>query len=400
LLALALVLYLVVRRPQGPADLATPLQNLTQAIGANQTQLTVLTEKVAHVEPVGEGLQSVQLELRSLAERVGTLESGQQTVKADLQTLGTGLTQTSAAAGNLLTATAAIRDELTQARERLAALQAEAHARQVLEQRTAESVRRLEAVIAGTQSKGVAGENILELVFAKLPQEWQVRNFRVGNKAVEFGLRLPNNLILPIDSKWPATSLLEQFACCEDPDEQQRLKGQIESAVLGKAREVKKYIDPNVTVPFGVAAVPDAVYEVCSGIQADVFQQNVVLVAYSMFVPYLLLVFQTVLKTSQNVDLEKLDAHLQTAQAGQSPPGGGGGPLLPCPDHAHQLPRRYEPPPEQDPKWPHQPPVERGTALGRLARAGLRDRRNWRPGPRLALKATAFRLCRQAIVQP
>jgi len=41
---------------------------------------------------------------------------------------------------------------------------------------------------------------------------------------------------------------------------------------------------------------------------------NVVLVSYSMFLPYLLLVFQTVLKTSQNIDLEKLDAYLQMAQ--------------------------------------------------------------------------------------
>ena len=44
------------------------------------------------------------------------------------------------------------------------------------------------------------------------------------------------------------------------------------------------------------------------------FKFNVVLVSYSMFVPYLLLVFQTALKNSQSVDLQKLDAYLQTAQ--------------------------------------------------------------------------------------
>jgi len=151
-------------------------------------------------------------------------------------------------------------------------------------------------------------------VFAKLPVEWQVRNFPVGNKSVEFGLRLPNNLILPIDSKWAATSLLEQFSLCEDPAEQQKLKSQIEAAVLAKAKEVKKYIDPNVTVGFGVAAVPDAVYDLCYGIQTEAFQMNVVLISYSMFIPYLLLVFQTILKASQNIDLHKLDAYLQTAQ--------------------------------------------------------------------------------------
>lgn len=197
----------------------------------------------------------------------------------------------------------------------LGELQAYARARHDLERQTAESIRRLETVIAGTQTKGVAGENILDVVFSKLPADWQVRDFRVGNKTVEFGLRLPNNLILPIDSKWTATSLLERFVACEDIDEQQRLKAQIEAAVLDKAKEVKKYVDPNVTTSFGIAVVPDAVYDLCSGVQCDVLQLNVALISHSMFVPYLLLVFQTMLKMSQNIDLQKLDAHLQTAQA-------------------------------------------------------------------------------------
>jgi DNA recombination protein RmuC len=195
----------------------------------------------------------------------------------------------------------------------LAELHAYTRARQDLERQTADSIRRLEMVIAGTQTKGMAGENILETVFANLPQEWQVRNFRVGDKAVEFALRLPNNLVLPIDSKWPATNLLERFAACEDLEEQRRLKAQIEKAVLDKAKEVRKYIDPNVTVNFGIAAVPDAVYDLSTGVQAEVFQLNVVLIGYSMFVPYLLLVFQTILKTSQSIDMQRLDAYLRSA---------------------------------------------------------------------------------------
>jgi len=196
----------------------------------------------------------------------------------------------------------------------LTELQAYTRARQDLERQTAESIRRLEMVIAGTQTKGAAGENILEAVFAQLPIEWQVRNFRVGDKAVEFGLRLPNNLVLPIDSKWPATHLLEQFAAADDPQDQQRIKAQIEKAVLDKAKEVRKYIDPNVTVNFGIAAVPDAVYDLSTGVQADVFQLNVVLIGYRMFVPYLLLVFQTILKTSQSFDVQRLDAYLRSAE--------------------------------------------------------------------------------------
>ena len=196
----------------------------------------------------------------------------------------------------------------------LVELRAFFRARQDVERTTLESVRRLEAVIAGTQTKGAAGENILEVVFAQLPAAWQERNFMVGNRVVEFGLRLPNDLVLPIDSKWAATPLLERFIASESVDEQQVLKRQIERAVVGKAREVRKYIDPNLTTPFGVAVVPDAVYDLCGGIQADVFRLNVVLISYSLFVPYLLLVFQTVLRSSYTVDMHRLEAYLNNVQ--------------------------------------------------------------------------------------
>jgi DNA recombination protein RmuC len=193
---------------------------------------------------------------------------------------------------------------------RLTELQTYAHARQDLERRTAESIRRLETVIAGTSSKGTAGENILEAMFANLPPEWQVRDFRVGNRTVEFGLVLPNGLIMPIDSKWPATDLLEQFSTCQDPREQQDLKARIEATVLSRVREIRKYIEPNLTVGFAAAVVPDAVYDLCYRIHPQVFRMNVVLVSYSMFVPYLLLVFQTILRTSQSIDVQRMEAYL------------------------------------------------------------------------------------------
>jgi len=224
------------------------------------------------------------------------------------------LAEASTAAGNLTETTSVIRTELSRAQENLVALQAHTGARQELERQTTESIRRLEAIIAGTHSKGAAGENIIEIVFAQLPADWQVRGFRLGNKIVEFGLRLPNNLILPIDSKWAATALMEQFFSCNNPVERQSLKSQVERVVVDRAKEIRKYIDPSQTVDFGVIAVPDAVYDLCCGIQVELFQSNVVLVSYSMFVPYLLLVFQTALKTTQTIDLQKVNAYLKSTQ--------------------------------------------------------------------------------------
>jgi DNA recombination protein RmuC len=183
-----------------------------------------------------------------------------------------------------------------------------------LGQQATDSIHRLERVLAGSQSKGIAGENIVEMMCSKLPPEWQVRDFSVGNKVVEFGIRLPNDLVLPIDSKWAASNLLEEFLNCEDPKEKQRIKAQIRSVVLGRASEIKKYIDPNLTSSFGIAAVPDPIYELCSEILAELLQLNVVLISYSMFQPYLLLVFQTTLKTLKAVDLKKLESYLLLAQ--------------------------------------------------------------------------------------
>jgi DNA recombination protein RmuC len=209
---------------------------------------------------------------------------------------------------------APVSDSVQNVQLSLAELRAHVAARDELERRTADSIRRLEMVIAGTQSRGAAGENILEVVFGTLPAEWQVRNLRVGDKHVEFGLRLPNNLVLPIDSKWTGVALIEQFGRCTDDLERRRVKAQIEATVLERARDLRKYVDPKLTVGFGLAALPDAVYDLCLGVQCDAFRENVVLVPYSMFVPYLMLVFQTAIKMSQNMDLHQLNAQLDSVE--------------------------------------------------------------------------------------
>lgn len=253
--------------------------------------------------------------LLGVLRRLAAVEQSQGQIGQNIHAVQTRLVETDTVAKGLAEATSAIHSDLSRAREVLVALQAAARSRQDLEYRTAESVRRLEAVIAGTQTKGAAGENIIEVVFAQLPADWQVRDLRVGNKTVEFGLRLPNNLVLPIDVKWAATDLVERFLAAEEVDEQQRLKSAIERVVLSKVREAAKYVDPHLTTDFGVAAVPDAVYDLCSGVQVKAFEMNVVLVSYSMFVPYLLLVFQMVLKTSRNVDVQRLNSYLQSARS-------------------------------------------------------------------------------------
>jgi DNA recombination protein RmuC len=186
--------------------------------------------------------------------------------------------------------------------------------RQTSDQQTAESIKRLENIIAGTHTKGAAGENVIELFFSLLPADWQVRNFQVGHKVVEFGVRLRNNLVLPIDSKWPATNLLEQFLSSSDLSDKQRLKNDIEKAVLQKVKEVKKYIKSEVTTNFAIAAVPDAIYDLTSAVQVEALKSDIVLIAYSMFFPYILLIYKTITEPSADIDFQKLNNYLEDAK--------------------------------------------------------------------------------------
>jgi len=229
----------------------------------------------------------LQVELTRLAERISVMERGQSAASQSLASLGTALAE----------------------------VQSQARARHDQELRTAEAIQRLEVLMAGAPGKGAAGENLLETALATLPAEWQVRDFKVGNKTVEFGLRLPNGLVLPIDSKWPATALLEEYCATNDTIKSAALKSAINDVVMTKAKEVRKYLEPSRTTDFGLAVVPDAVYALCTGILTRVYQEySIIVLGHSMFVPYLLLIFHTALKTSQAVDLERLGAYLKTVQ--------------------------------------------------------------------------------------
>ena len=292
---LAAALLIAQRSPRtAEVDVGRELARVADAVAALHTQAAVLGEKVGLV-----------------GERVALLEQHQDGLREGIVRLGAGMERTSTLAGGLRDSTEIIRGELQKASDELAAIHAGALARRQLEEQTATSIRRLEQVIAGSSSRGAAGENLVDLAFSRLPPEWQARNYRLGARVVEFALRLPNGLVLPIDSKWPATALLEQFAAAAEPAERARLKAQIEREARAKASEAAQYLDPELTLGFAVAVVPDAVYELCGGVQADCVRENVVLVGHSMFVPYLLLVFQTVLRSAHDIDLERLAAQLE-----------------------------------------------------------------------------------------
>jgi DNA recombination protein RmuC len=184
-------------------------------------------------------------------------------------------------------------------------------ARQPVEDEARASLRRLESVIAGSSTRGAAGENILEETLRHLPPEMLQRNVWVGGKVVELALRLPGGKLLPIDSKWVSSAALEQLAEPGlDAPRRAQLTAQVEREVERRVREVSQYIDPATTSPFVLAVIPDAAYDVCRGAIVGAHQRHVMVVGYGMALPYLLTLYQLHLQFARSVDMEKLQSAL------------------------------------------------------------------------------------------
>jgi len=134
---------------------------------------------------------------------------------------------------------AELRERLSQTQSAVEGLRAAVSARQSVEEEARSSLRRLESVIAGSSSRGAAGERILEEALRHLPPEMLQRNVWVGGKVVELALRLPGGKLLPMDSKWVSTPALEQLAEPGlDANRRANLMGQVEREVERRVREV------------------------------------------------------------------------------------------------------------------------------------------------------------------
>jgi hypothetical protein len=187
-----------------------------------------------------------------------------------------------------------LRTGLEGARRVLEQLQVREQERRGSEDEQREVVRRLSTVLAGGAAKGRAGEHVLRDHLAQLPPGMLVTDYRVGGKVVEFGLLLPDGRRLPIDSKWTALAELEALEAAQDPTGREACVRAVEKAVTIRAREVAQYIDPALTAPVAVAAIPDAAYQVLRRAHADAYTRGVVIVPYGSALPIVLFLYSLV----------------------------------------------------------------------------------------------------------
>lgn len=172
------------------------------------------------------------------------------------------------------------------------------------------SVGRMEDSISGTKRRGEAGENILQETLKIFPPNMVAKGFRLGGKEVEFALILSNDKVVPIDSKWTAQELLKQLAQEEEAAARLSIISKIENEINRRVTEVAQYIDPVRTVPWAVAAIPDAAFSVCRRAHLEAYKKGVILIPYNLVLPYLLTLFNLHLQYAGTIDAENLQHYL------------------------------------------------------------------------------------------
>ena len=206
--------------------------------------------------------------------------------------------------------------EISQAQRALAEVKAleQGRARQL--EQASDSLKRLEAVVAGSSTRGTAGENILARALAQLPPDLLEINVAFGSRIVEYALRLPGGRFLPIDSKWTSAALLERLdtVAAEQPQERRRLLDQVVRDLRAKIRDMTKYLDPERTLSLGLLAVPDAVYVAAPEAHGEGYREGVLVVPYSLALPYVLALYRLTVRFGCAVDTDQLAARLRALE--------------------------------------------------------------------------------------
>ena len=307
-LAAGLVLAAVLFRRRPQEDQGRVLERLDH-LGHQSAQLAAASQ--AQQQHVGALLEAARAQQQSVAALQASVAEHRQQVaglQASMVATAQGLSEVKANAG---LSTASLTQSLQEAKQLLAQVQATAKERAEREAQAWGSLDRLEQIITGTHSRGAAGENLLAEVIKQLPPEFRAYDVRIGGKTVEFALPLPNGRYLPVDSKWTSVDKLEALASCA-PEAREGLVAALQKDVERKVDEVAKYLDPEMTCMMAVLAVPDAVYGLCAEAHVTAHQRGVVIVPYSMAVPYVLSTLQVIRRFGARVDEAQLSHMVST----------------------------------------------------------------------------------------
>jgi DNA recombination protein RmuC len=203
-----------------------------------------------------------------------------------------------------------LQGRMAAAQRELGEMKALEHERARQLDRATDSLRRLETVVAGSASRGAAGESILARALGQLPPDLLETNAAFGGRVVEYALRLPDGRLLPIDSKWTSAGALERLETTEDAGLRRRLLDQIARDVRTRIRDMEKYLDPERTLSLGILAVPDAVHSAVPETHGEGWRAGVLVVPYSLALPFVLALYRFAVRLGAAPDDKELGAHV------------------------------------------------------------------------------------------
>jgi DNA recombination protein RmuC len=289
-----------------PAVLLAALAGAALALFAARALRALPAAPSAPPEAFASLLEAARAAQLATAQVQAGLAAHRAEVARDVAGLRGAVAQATGSLAEVRRASEAHRAAQAEARALLERVHAEAALRAEQEARAFARLERLEAVLAGSRSRGAAGENVLASVLRQLPPELRAHDVRIGGGVVEFAIPLPGGRFLPVDSKWTSVDKLDQLARAQSPAERTALAAAVQRDVEAKVDEVARYLDPERTCMVAVLALPDAVYELCDGAHAEAHRRGVLLVAWSMAVPYVLAVVQVARRLGARVDEAQL----------------------------------------------------------------------------------------------
>ncbi|MDE5769324.1 MAG: DNA recombination protein RmuC [Oscillospiraceae bacterium] len=188
-------------------------------------------------------------------------------------------------------------------------------------QALAGSVGDLKKIFSNVKLRGEVGEIQLEAILSDFLSEKQyLKNARIGKGQVEFAVRMPDRngreLLLPVDSKFPADTYRNLLDACESGDKNRitNARKQFADRIRSEAKDISgKYLQPPLTTDFGILFFPtENLYaEVLqSGLQEELFRKYRIFVTSPSTLTALLVSlqagFQSIAIQNQSIEIQAL----------------------------------------------------------------------------------------------
>ncbi len=152
--------------------------------------------------------------------------------------------------------------------------------------------RRIHNHMIGSYEKGATGETLLRQILNDLMTIGFIRqDVPIGSRKVEYCAVFGDGKLLPIDSKVIATKDVDIFFDEEVSDaERKASRKKITDGLKKRMGDVSSYIDPTITLPYALMAVPDSIVPLSAELIPEAVSKNVMVVGYSS-VPQLIVYF-------------------------------------------------------------------------------------------------------------